>query len=52
MIWKQKQYTRTRYTYCDMGWVLEDNKMVIRIIEMMGAKASKTYTIYEKKIQE
>ncbi|MCF7792654.1 MAG: hypothetical protein K9N09_00725 [Candidatus Cloacimonetes bacterium] len=50
MIWKQKQYTRTRYTYCDMGWVLEDNKMVIRIIEMMGSEDSKTYTIYEKKI--
>lgn len=50
MIWKQKQYTRTRYTYCDMGWVLEDNKMVIRLIEMMGSTESKTYTIYEKKI--
>jgi len=51
MIWKQKQYTRTRYEYCDMGWVLEDNKMVVRLIEMMGAKDSKTYTIYEKKIK-
>lgn len=50
MIWKQKQYTRTRYQYCDMGWVLEDNKMVIRIIEMMGSEDSKTYTIYQKKI--
>jgi hypothetical protein len=50
MIWKQKQYTRTRYDYCDMGWVLEDNKMVIRMIEMMGSEDSKTYTIYEKKI--
>ncbi len=50
MIWKQKQYTRTRYNYCDMGWVLEDNKMVISLIEMMGSEESKTYTIYEKKI--
>lgn len=50
MIWKQKQYSRTKYDYCDMGWVLEDNKMVIRIIEMMEAKDSKTYTIYEKEI--
>ena len=50
MIWKQKQYSRTKYDYCDMGWVLEDNKMVIRLIEMIEAKDSKTYTIYEKEI--
>jgi hypothetical protein len=50
MIWIQKQYTRTRYTYCDMGWVLEDNKMVIRTIEMMGSTESKTYTIFQKRI--
>ncbi|MCF7859306.1 MAG: hypothetical protein K9N07_08315 [Candidatus Cloacimonetes bacterium] len=50
MIWKQKQYTSKRYKYCDMGWVLEDNKMVISLIKMMGAKDSKTYTIYEKEI--
>jgi len=50
MLWKQKQYSRTRYDYCDMGWVLEDNVMVIRLIEMIGAEDSKTYTIYEKEI--
>ncbi len=50
MIWKQKQYSRTKYEYCDMGWVLEDNKMVIRLIEPIEAKESKTYTIYEKEI--
>jgi len=48
MLWKQKIYSRTRYEYCDMGWVLEDNAMTIRLIEMMGATPSKTYTIYEK----
>lgn len=50
MIWKQKQYSRTKYDYCDMGWVLEDNKMVIRLIEMIDAKESKIYTIYEQEI--
>ncbi len=51
MLWKQKLYSRTKYDYCDMGWVLEDNTLVIRLIEMMGAVPSKTYTIYEKKIK-
>lgn len=50
MIWKQKLYTSTRYDYCDMGWVLEDNTLTIRLIEMMGSEDSKTYTIYEKEI--
>jgi len=50
MLWKQKQYSSTKYDYCDMGWVLEDNKMVIRLIDMVKAKDSKTYTIYEKEI--
>ncbi|HPR18305.1 MAG TPA: N-acetyltransferase, partial [Candidatus Cloacimonadota bacterium] len=50
MLWKQKIYSSTRYHYCDMGWVLENNKMTIRLIEMMGSTESKTYTIFEKKI--
>jgi GNAT superfamily N-acetyltransferase len=51
MLWKQKAYARERgYEYCDMGWVLEDNAMTIRLIEMMGATPSKTYTIFEKSI--
>jgi GNAT superfamily N-acetyltransferase len=50
MLWKQKLYSRTKYSYCDMGWVLEDNLMTIRLIEMMGAEDSKTYTIYEKQL--
>ncbi len=51
MLWKQKAYAREHgYEYCDMGWVLEDNTMTIRLIEMMGATPSKTYTIFEKKI--
>lgn len=51
MLYKQKQYTQTtQYEYCDMGWVLEDNVMVVRLVDMMGGGPSKTYTIYEKPI--
>jgi len=51
MLWKQKIYSQKKgYDYCDMGWVLEDNVMVIRVIEMMGATPSKTYTIFQKPI--
>jgi len=51
MLWKQKLYAQEKgYDYCDMGWVLEDNKMTIRLIKMMGATLSKTYTIFEKAI--
>jgi hypothetical protein len=49
MIWKQKQYAQKRgYQYCDLGWVLEDNVLILRLGEMMGGKPSKTYTIFEK----
>lgn len=51
MIWKQKEYTQAaNFEYSDMGWVLEDNKPTIRLVEMMGSKESKEYTIFEKKI--
>lgn len=48
MIWKQKQYTQqANFEYCDMGWVLEDNVMTKRLVEMMGAEDSKEYTVFE-----
>lgn len=52
MLCKQKEYAQKRgYDYCDMGWVLEDNFMVIRLIEdLMHAEVSKIYTIFQKKI--
>ncbi len=51
MLWKQKMYSQDKgYEYCDMGWVLEDNVMAIRLIEMMGAIPSKKYTIFEKPV--
>jgi hypothetical protein len=51
MIWKQKAYCqKAGLEYTDVGWILEDNVKTIRLVEMMGAKPSKTYAIFEKKI--
>ena len=51
MLWKQKLYSeKKKYEYADMGWVLEDNLLTVRIIEGVGSIPSKTYTIYEKSI--
>ncbi len=50
MIKLQKIYTRTKYDYCDIGWVLEDNKKVIKLVDMLNARKSKTYTVYQKKL--
>lgn len=51
MLWQQKIYSQKKgYDYCDMGWILEDNVMVTRLVDMMRAKPSKTYTIFQKAI--
>jgi hypothetical protein len=31
-----------------MGWMLEDNEMIIRPMERMGAAVTKRYRIFEK----
>jgi hypothetical protein len=38
------------YTGGELGWTLEDNTMINRGIERMGAKKYKTYRVYEKTI--
>ncbi|RKX77559.1 MAG: hypothetical protein DRP87_08780 [Spirochaetes bacterium] len=52
LIWYQKKYSQARgYRYCDIGWVLDDNDIVINTVKMMkDVKLSKTYTIFEKPI--
>jgi len=50
MLWKQKLYSQTKYDYCDMGWVLEDNTLVLRLVDIVQGVPSKTYTIYERPI--
>ena len=32
---------------CEMSWILEDNVLMTRSLEVMGAKHYKTYRIYE-----
>jgi len=41
---------KKQYVYCDMGWVLEDNTMTIRAIDLFEAKVSKIYTILQTEI--
>jgi len=51
MLCKQKKYSQDKgYIYCDMGWVLEDNYAVKRVVNFMEAIPSKTYTILQKEI--
>jgi GNAT superfamily N-acetyltransferase len=38
------------YTWGEMSWILEDNEMMKRAMEMMGGRIYKTYRIYEMKI--
>jgi len=38
------------YTWGEMSWILEDNEMMKRAMELMGGKVYKTYRIYEMKI--
>lgn len=51
MLMKQLEYAQEKgYEYSDLGWVLEDNIMVVRMVERVGSKLSKVYSIYEKDI--
>jgi GNAT superfamily N-acetyltransferase len=38
------------YTWGEMSWILEDNEMMKRAMEMMGGHIYKTYRIYEMKM--
>ncbi|MGZ3709403.1 MAG: hypothetical protein ACXWPM_12035 [Bdellovibrionota bacterium] len=51
MLWKENQIARDfGLQYCDMGWVLEDNILTVRLVERIGAQPSKKYTLFEMKI--
>ena len=39
---------RLGYHDCEMSWVLDDNVLMIRSIELLGGKRFKTYRIYER----
>jgi hypothetical protein len=34
--------------HLEMGWVLEDNFALLRLMRMLGGRQYKTYRIYEK----
>jgi len=34
--------------YLEMGWVLEDNFRMLRIMRLLGGHRYKTYRVYEK----
>jgi len=38
------------YTGAELSWTLEDNELVNRTVERVGAKRYKTYRVYEKQI--
>lgn len=39
---------RLGYRDCEMSWILEDNVLMNRSLDMMGAKKYKTYRLYER----
>lgn len=41
---------RLGYKRAELGWILENNKVVRRMIESVGGKAYKTYRLYEKSL--
>ena len=43
-----KNAKKLGYDQCEMSWILEDNVLMNRSLEAMGAKRYKTYRIYER----
>ncbi len=41
---------RMGYTGCDVSWILEDNTLINRSIEIMGGKVYKTFRVYEAEV--
>ena len=40
------------YTGCEVSWVLEDNDLMIRGLEIWGGRPYKTYRLYEKSLSD
>jgi GNAT superfamily N-acetyltransferase len=38
------------YRWAEMSWILENNEMMNRSIQMLGGKVYKTYRVYEKEV--
>jgi hypothetical protein len=41
---------RRGYRWAEMSWVLEDNTLMNRVMQLLGAKLYKKYRIYEMRI--
>jgi hypothetical protein len=39
------------FTEAEASWILEDNVMMIRVLEVFGAKPYKTYRLYERAVE-
>jgi GNAT superfamily N-acetyltransferase len=35
----------------EMGWILEDNRVMIRTLEVIGAQSYKRYRLYQKNVR-
>jgi hypothetical protein len=46
----KENIVKKRYNRIEFSWILEDNKAVIKMCELFGARLYKKYRIYEKKI--
>lgn len=44
-------FSKLGYTGAELGWTLEDNVLVNRMIERVGGRKYKTYRIYKKELQ-
>lgn len=44
-----KAAVKRGYKWAEMSWILENNEMMNRSIQMLGGKVYKTYRMYEKK---
>lgn len=44
----EKRYRERGFDEVEFSWILEDNKPVRRMIEMLGARIAKTYRIYDR----
>jgi GNAT superfamily N-acetyltransferase len=49
LISQAKYYAQQqKYQYCDVGWVLEDNELVLRMADFMGGAINRKYAIFQK----
>ena len=49
LISQAKYYAQQqKYRYCDVGWVLENNELVLRMADFMGGTISRKYAIFQK----